>query len=94
MINEALRLFRIYNDLKLNELSKAIDLSSSYISEIEKGKKEPTLKVLNKYSEYFNIPVSSILQFSEKLEIDDKSLKSKIANNLITFLKNVEINGS
>lgn len=67
MLNEALRLVRAYHDLSQSELCAQLGISNSYLSEIESGKKQPTLEILNKYGEYFGIPVSSLLFFSENL---------------------------
>lgn len=90
MINEALRLFRVFHDMKLYEMAERLEISSSYLSEIEKGKKEPSLKLLEKYSKIFNIPVSTILSFSEELNRNQKGTKAKIAKNIIKFLENIE----
>ena len=67
MLNEALRLIRVFHDLKQTEAADKLGISKSYLSEIEKGPKEPSLEVLRKYEEAFGIPVSSILFFSENL---------------------------
>jgi transcriptional regulator with XRE-family HTH domain len=67
MLNEALRLIRAYHDLSQSELCAQLGISNSYLSEIESGKKQPTLDLLNRYSEQFGIPVSSLLFFSENL---------------------------
>jgi transcriptional regulator with XRE-family HTH domain len=66
MINEALKLVRVYHNLKQNELADALDLSPSYLNEIESGKKQVTMDVLEKYSSFFKIPTSSLLYFAER----------------------------
>lgn len=68
MMNEALRLVRVYHDLSLIETSERVGLSKSYISEIENGRKRVSLDVLEKYSKAFNIPMSSLMLFAEKAE--------------------------
>lgn len=68
MLGEALRLIRVYHDLKQKEAAERVGVSTSYISEIERGTKTPTLEVIEKYSRQFDIPVSSIMFFSESLE--------------------------
>lgn len=90
MINEALRLFRVFHDMKSIELAEKLGISASYLSEIEKGKKNPSLKLLEKYAEVFNISTSSILSFSEKLQSNQEGIKEKIAKNVVNFLKNIE----
>lgn len=66
MINEALRLVRVYHDLSLADAGKRVGLSKSYISEIEKGHKKVTMDVLEKYSLAFDVPMSSLLFFAER----------------------------
>lgn len=41
-------------------------LSASYVNEIEHGKKQVTIETLQKYSNYFQIPLSSLLYFAEQ----------------------------
>lgn len=67
-MNEALRLIRVYHDLSQTQLCGEIGISNSYLSEIEKGKKQPSLDLLARYSDRFNIPTSSLLFFSESLD--------------------------
>ena len=61
MLGEALRLIRVYHDLKQKEAAERLGVSTSYISEIERGTKTPTLDVIDRYSREFDIPVSSIM---------------------------------
>lgn len=96
MIANALRLIRVFHDLKQIELADKMGVSKSYISEIEAGKKSPSIQLIEKYSEEFRIPVSSILFFAERLE--DQSYAPKdmdnaqgiIASKVIKFLSFVE----
>lgn len=68
MISKALKLIRQYHRLSQTELSVKLSISTSYLSELESGKKEPSLDVLQKYADFFNVPLSSLLVFSETLE--------------------------
>lgn len=68
MLHEALRLIRSYHDLNQSELSVRLGISNSYLSEIESGKKQPTLDILQRYSDEFDIPLSSLMFFSEGLD--------------------------
>lgn len=61
MLCKALKLIRSYYDMSQTELSVELGLSNSYLSEIESGKKQPSIDLLQKYSDYFDIPLSSIL---------------------------------
>ena len=43
MLSEALRLIRVFHDVKQNELAERFGVSKSYLSEIESGKKLPSI---------------------------------------------------
>lgn len=79
MLNQALRLIRSYHDLSQTELAEALAISNSHLSEIESGKKQPSLELLNKYSDRFDLPLSSILFFSENLDSEKSSEKIRVA---------------
>lgn len=89
MLNQALSLIRTYHDLSQTELCSEIGISNSYLSEIESGKKQPSLDILQKYSEAFDIPLSSILFFSENLGESKPSdkMKKKVAEKIISILQ-------
>ncbi len=97
MLSEALRLIRVFHDLKQSDLADRFGISKSYISEIESGKKTPTIEFLEKYSSEFHIPLSSILFFSEKLgsaeDISSAAQKAKglISGKIINFLQFIEL---
>ena len=67
MINKALKLIRQYHKVKQSELAGKFEISKSYLSEIESGKKPVSFELLEKYSKEFNIPASSLVFFSESL---------------------------
>ena len=67
MINKALKLIRQFHKVKQSELADKFLMSKSYLSEIESGKKTVSLELLEKYSTEFDIPVSSLVFFSESL---------------------------
>ncbi len=88
MLNEALRLMRVFHDLSQKELAEKLGISKSHLSEIEAGKKTPTLELLNRYSKVFDIPVSSILFFSENLNNNTRTekLKTFVSSKIIAIL--------
>ncbi|USY26829.1 helix-turn-helix domain-containing protein [Alcaligenes sp. 1735tsa3] len=92
MLNEALRLIRTYHDLTQSQLGLELGVSNSYLSEIEAGKKTPSLDLLNKYSHRFNLPVSSLLFFSEALDKSKKAdrLRVNVAKKVLSLLKWVD----
>lgn len=92
MLNEALRLVRVYHDLSQSQLSSELGVSNSHLSEVEAGKKSPSLDLLGKYSQRFDVPVSSLLFFSETLDsrrVTDR-LRVGVAKKVVSILKWVE----
>jgi len=89
MLSKALLLLRKYHDLTQSQLSSELGVSNSHLSEIESGKKQPSLDVLGRYSVFFEIPLSSIIFFSE--HIDDKKVTEKarigLAGSILTMLE-------
>ena len=52
--------------MKQKELADALGISPSHLNEIEAGKKQVTMEVLQKYADFFRIPPSSLLYFAER----------------------------
>ena len=95
MLSEALRLMRVFHDMKQVELADRLGVSRSHLSEIESGKKEPSLDLVRRYADLFDVPVSSILFFSENLDPDRSPkqltrVRGVIAGKVLDFLKLVE----
>ena len=85
-LGRALKQIRVFHSFKQKELAEKIGLSASYISEIEKGLKEPSLLVINKYASIFKIPKSSILFFSENID-QPNNFKASISNKVLSMLE-------
>ncbi|MDR2716052.1 MAG: helix-turn-helix domain-containing protein [Coriobacteriaceae bacterium] len=64
-INRILKMLRIAEDMSARELAGQIGLSPSYISDIETGRKKPTLTVLEKYGQLFGISPANLLLLQE-----------------------------
>lgn len=96
MLSEALRLIRVFHDVKQTELADRLGMSKSYLSEIENGKKQPSIELIERYSAEFKIPASSIMFFAENLDQPSQSAgaasraKGVIARKVIDFLKLIE----
>ena len=68
MIGETLRRLRGIYGYSAREMSSLLGISSSYLSEIERGKKEPSLEIVNHYAEILGMRPSSLLRFSEEYD--------------------------
>ena len=95
MLSEALRLIRVFHDLKQTELARRLGVSQSYLSDIERGRKTPSNELVARYAEEFDLPVSSIWFFDEKLaegappKVIDRA-RGVIADKVLDFLRIVE----
>ena len=88
MLYKALRLIRVYHDLSVTELAGQLNLSKSYISELERNQKKVSLDILRKYSEHFKIPMSSLMLFAEHTDTPDPPEKARlfVADKVIKML--------
>jgi DNA-binding XRE family transcriptional regulator len=66
---------RRYHQLSQIDLAEKLEISNTYLCEIEKGSKSPSMELLEKYSKIFKMPVSHILLFSEKIDSSSPSDK-------------------
>jgi len=96
MISEALRLLRVFHDMKQKELAEKLGISKSHVSEIENGNRTPSLEVISRYAEVFRVPASSIIFFAENIETAQNNgklnarVKSAIASKILGFLQLIE----
>jgi len=75
MLNQALKLTRQFHRMSQSALAEKLSISRSYLSELESGKKVPTIDVLERYSVTFKVPTSSFLMFSESIETGKAAFK-------------------
>ena len=89
MINEALRLVRLYWGLSQIELAERVSLSQSMISDIERGAKEVSVEVLEKYSKELGIRMSQLLFFAEELDGQPPQKRGRlvVANRVLELLR-------
>ena len=95
-MGETLKLLRIFFGYKSVEMAKKLNISQSFLSEVENNKNNATLELLNQYRKVLNKKVSTIVLLAESLE-NDKSSKKDIKHNLagigIKVLKILKENG-
>lgn len=68
------------------QLAKVLDIATSTLGMYETGKREPSLKVLNRIADYFDVSTDYLLGRPEKKlsseEQETKDLKKFLENNL------------
>jgi transcriptional regulator with XRE-family HTH domain len=75
-IGEVKKKLRLLYSVSAKDLAHDIGISPSYLSEIENSKKTPSLELLNKYSQVFEIKVSTIMLMAEDYS-ENRRKKSK-----------------
>lgn len=77
-----LKLFRVAAGLTQREVAQELEVSTNYVSMVERGKREPTLKYLKRFAPFAGIPVSVLFwePFNEEgRESDVQLLHSRLA---------------
>ena len=92
MISETLRLLRRFNGLSQTEMAQRLGVAKSWISSIEAGKKEPTYALLQSYATVLDIPLSSILFFSEQIDKRKPSerVRSFVSKKILAILEYID----
>ena len=67
-------------ELSQRELARLADLSDAYLSQLERGLHEPSVRVLNGLSQALNVPADKLLRFLGRTEDphDEPSTESAI----------------
>lgn len=85
-IGVKVRALREEKKLTLREFGNALDMDYSHLGRIERGTAAPSMKVLQKIADFFEVEVSSF--FGEKTEVPDE-LK-EVGVEWITFAKEMQ----
>ena len=75
-LGRALKLVRTFHDVSQIELATSLDISRSYLSEVESGKKRPIMDLLTEYAKHFSMPLSSLVILSEGFE--ERTMSGKV----------------
>lgn len=77
-IGTILKKTRTIYDMPAKKLAAELKISPSYLSEIENNKKAPSIELLEKYANIFNMKLSSLILLSENYEDDKQKNKSEM----------------
>ena len=90
MLNRALKVIRQFHEMTQVELAEKLSVSKKYLSEIESGKRPISIDLLNEYSIIFELPVSSLIFFSEsigKKKLSSSKFKSAVVSKIIDVME-------
>ncbi|HAQ39855.1 MAG TPA: XRE family transcriptional regulator [Clostridiales bacterium] len=87
---EKIRYLRTKNNITSKELSKILDISESSISLYENGKRTPSIELIIKIANFFNVSTDFLLGVSNNpikvSQYDSEIDFSEILEDIITFL--------
>ena len=63
---------RQFNQLSQRELAKLADLSDTYMSQLERGMHEPSIRVLRAVADSLGIRASQLIMYAAGLPLDDE----------------------
>lgn len=85
-LNIILRLVRIAQDLSTREVADRMDVRTSYITDVERGDRKPSLKTLDKYCEALKISPNNLFLWRE----DQKRDKYSYRKLLMKLLQSID----
>jgi transcriptional regulator with XRE-family HTH domain len=87
-----IKLFRVAAGMKQQDVAEALSVTTNFVSMIERGKREPTLKYLKQFSQQVKVPLAVLLweppeNSNKKNENDDlyarlTALMAQYANSI------------
>ena len=89
-VGEILKILRVSNDMTMSDVAKEINISLSFLSEVERGKKNIStqkLEDLLKLYKFSKDKMSKLMDFHHKLILDKKSELKVYQLTLLKALK-------
>jgi transcriptional regulator with XRE-family HTH domain len=87
-----IKLFRVAAGLKQQDVANALEVTTNFVSMIERGKREPTLKYLRKFARLVKIPVSVLMwEPPDKATGDTDDLYSRLSVLMAQYAQKVGV---
>src|SRR5574337_512434 len=88
-----LKLFRVTAALKQKDVAGKLGVTVNFVSMVERGKRDPTLRFLQSFAELVGVPVSVLLwePVSERRDSDTQALHSRLSDLLSQYASLVGI---
>lgn len=92
MINEALTIARLYWGYTQAELAALLGVSQAMVSEIERGVKDVSMDMLDRYATALNVRKSQLMFFAEEIDGEPPQRKGKllIADKVLKILQAIK----
>ena len=89
MLGIVLKALRVTNNMSIKEAVQKLDVSSTFVAQIESGNKKIPLNTFNKYANAFNIPKSLIMAIEEKYNwLEDDHVFQNIMIDILQYYVN------
>lgn len=85
-IGTVLKKLRMIYSYSAKDLAVELDISPSYLSEIENNKKSPSLDILENFSSIFDIKLSSLLLMAEDFAENENKPKKFVQTRMLSLL--------
>jgi transcriptional regulator with XRE-family HTH domain len=82
------KLLRVSAGLKQREVAEALNVTTNYVSMIERSKREPTLDYLRRFAKVVGVPASLLLwEVDEVKDVDEhaKTLRNRVSALMAEF---------
>lgn len=92
-LSERLRRTRIKSELTLKEVGQQTGLSVSFLSEIERGKTNPSFETIQKLAKYYRVPIKDLMPDGNRLlpdSLEEARAKFEIPDEIIDLMLQVE----
>lgn len=88
-IGSTLKLLRVASNIKQASLAEDLDITANYLSQIENGKKEPSLTFLKRFSRRLDVPLGYLLWLAleDATAPEEVDVKGKMNNLLVNILR-------
>lgn len=84
MNGDILKALRKEKSMTQQELANILEVTDSTISDIEKSKKEPSLNLLTKIADHFNVSTDYLLGRTDKIRLNDTTVIGKNKGHELT----------
>src|SRR5262245_42559256 len=89
-----LKLFRVYANLKQRDIAKGLKVTVNFISMLERGRRDPTLKYLQAFAKLVKVPVALLLWDPHETTADDREtmqLSARIAALMAEYAASLRV---
>ena len=81
--NQRLKELRLQNNLSQSKLARELDIATRTYIYYETGQKYPSLKLLTKFADFFNVSISFLMEGQDDEQVQDNNLRKLRTEQLV-----------